>query len=351
AVYQTGSIRALGLSDIDLIIVVKDQLVAPEKIQHAVQTYMAKFPYFYQHVPIIISESLVLKLNTCYPLWHFNKIKGKEYNLAGTFSSEIALVHLINETITGLFQPASNLTIGSPKTMKQRLLHTSTAGANKVKIRYFLGRLSTFKYYAMLCEHILGKPLAGAEDFQKKIDILRTQWFNIESEKRIARLSELSAVFIELTVDLLDKVNEHITTKNLIAVSGMNNAKLLVLPRINYYSDDWNREKCVDVMKLIYKTTGELVNYYPTSMLAQALLVPATKYFLDPKSRQKLARATVHHANKNVFQQIHAAQEAINVFVLENHLPGKLFTKIYVKGFWDKQRRLIASNLFRQHYG
>ena len=355
SVYQTGSISAPGFSDIDAIIILKNQLDNPARISRKIQTARRELAYFFRHEPIIVSEDDVLKLTEIYPLFDYKLIYGKKFGLRPKLNKAIACIHLINEVNTGFFTPYINALIEKDLPKFARLLPFNTnrfCRSNKITIRarHLICRLSTFKYANLLFKIVSGKDISGAKIFQKRIDWLRNNWFKLSEAERYKKMHLLLNQHIKLTANALNQMHSFFINKGLVKASGIKQAKLLMLPRIVLYDRRWAANNALEVMKSIYANYGKIVSFTPISFAVQPFLHPNARYFFDKRSYRELQQADCDYAYKQEFLEMQNRIESIASFLKENSLRGKAFSKFEVNSFGARLKRTIASWLFAGQY-
>jgi len=79
SVYQLGTTAHPGLSDIDLIIIVKDVSRDFQWEQYSIQNLSDKEKYLFMHEPFVVNESLARDLKFLYPMFNLNHLYGKKF--------------------------------------------------------------------------------------------------------------------------------------------------------------------------------------------------------------------------------------------------------------------------------
>lgn len=346
SVYQTGSIRALGFSDIDLIIIVDDNSSNLKKVREAILEYRKDFPYFFLHEPIVVKENQIHFLKEIYPLFDFKKLVGKNFDLKGEFNSKNSLIHLLNEINVGIFNPALEILVGD-NNIKKKIIHLKHKPSIRfIKVRYVLCRLSTFKYFNYLFKNLSGDDFPGAVEFQKEIDYLRQNWFDFEASERLKKVLPLIQKYFSLVIDSIQYLDNYFCNNKLISVEGVEQLEILLLPRINIYSNDWNSASSLKLMNQLYQEKGISASILPLKMAVLPLMISDAEYFFSYHSRKKISEVKFYYPDKEYFQNMRKKIEEIDYFVSSNSLPAKKFSKFHASNKFSRLKRLVVSYLW-----
>lgn len=105
SIYQVGQISTPGISDIDLVIILKDKIHNFTWNAYSVTRLDNKDRYFFMHEPFVINESLARYINILYPFTKINHIYGKTFEFYEP-SNEDYLHFFIQEYLRGcMFSP------------------------------------------------------------------------------------------------------------------------------------------------------------------------------------------------------------------------------------------------------
>ncbi|MFC1864249.1 hypothetical protein ACFLYG_00250 [Chloroflexota bacterium] len=95
SVYQRGSVSHPGISDIDLLIVLKDEPGDFSWQKYSIKTLSEKDQYIFVHEPMVISESLAGKIKYFFPVFQIERLWGKSFDFVEPPSQ--AYIHFLIE--------------------------------------------------------------------------------------------------------------------------------------------------------------------------------------------------------------------------------------------------------------
>jgi len=81
SVYQAGTIAVPGVSDIDIIIIVKDSMPCSRDCRYSIESLDDRSRYIFMHEPYVVNESLATYIRFLYPFTNLHCVWGKEFNI------------------------------------------------------------------------------------------------------------------------------------------------------------------------------------------------------------------------------------------------------------------------------
>ena len=230
SVYTFGEVKVPGISDIDLIFVLKKSAPLPYFLRKTAIDSSSKYVLF--HPFFIVSEELMQNIAYIYPNAQLRLIYGKKISIKKLSKPELSLVHqyLINDVILRHF-PSDYLNVLLSK---------------RINARMCLLRLNSLHHSFFIFEQLSGIRKKEWNEISNQTNELRKEWFNMPNRTAKLRLIELLKRAAYVSLDfvsayskfLKNKVPE-IKTQNIL-FKGIQN-------RISFV-DDWDAESSLSEM-------------------------------------------------------------------------------------------------------
>lgn len=202
SVYQLGTTAHPGLSDIDLIIIVKDVSRDFQWEQYSIQNLSDKEKYLFMHEPFVVNESLARDLKFLYPMFNLNHLYGKKFKFNEP-TPEHYLHFFIQEYVKGfMFWP--------DRVIRKR----------KVDLRAMIPLLYSTKYSIDIFKMLIRRPTTEfvnrSEQYIKDVVKMRENFFEMSPSEienitldliyRTKSLNEL--MFWELNYYITENLSE-----------------------------------------------------------------------------------------------------------------------------------------------
>lgn len=175
SVYQFGSVGVPGLSDIDLIVVLKNRLI-PGRLRYLLVDQPAGISrYLFVHHPLFVNQRLFEKLNYMFPLFNLSHVWGEHLSMdkvGERHRYDLAVAHLINMLITKV-----------PVDFYEFLINDKALSA-----RNTIGMLNSFKHTYNLYQAISGDAIEEIENYVRTFEEFRATWFDRSVGTRIRAL-------------------------------------------------------------------------------------------------------------------------------------------------------------------
>lgn len=225
SVYQLGSTDYPGLSDIDLIIVLRDSSNNFNWEKYSIKNLTKKERYLFMHEPFIVNRSIAENIKFLYPMFSLSHLYGEKIKFEEP-SREHYLHFFIQEYVKGyMFWP-------------DRILRK-----RKVNIRTIIPQLYATKYsidiFKIIFNSLPSKIKKESEYYLKEVGELRNNFFELSQKEiedlivalilKTKKINEL--MFFELD-NYLDKIVYN--TKNITIYLGFFPIIILFNPKIKY---------------------------------------------------------------------------------------------------------------------
>lgn len=252
SIYHFGEVKAPGISDIDLIFVLKKNCKLPALLKKHYIDEDSKYLIF--HPFLIFTENIMENMRYIYPNSNYVKIYGKEidiYNLSQSEQKKIK-TYLIIDTILRHF-PVDHLYILLSK---------------RVNIRMVLLRFNALSHTFRIFNDISGINKQSWRSFSKKADHLRKNWFNLNKDLREYELLNLVKEAVYISTDFLKEVDIFLS-KNEANIIDINEDEVLFRGTKNRISfvKDWNAEKSMDQLISHFLSYRNFYSILPISFL------------------------------------------------------------------------------------
>jgi hypothetical protein len=204
SVYQMGSIKYPGLSDIDFIIVLKDKPKHFTWKEFSIRNLSEKQQYLFLHEPYVIQESLMPFIKFLYSVSNLKLLYGKPFRFKFP-EKEICLHLLINDFICGY-------ALWPERAIKKKYL----------KYRELLPQINSIKFNISLFNSIIKDTdfVKMQNYYLKRNDYLRKNFFDLNKKEVQTLVSDLIIDAIEINNQITDKIHNFVDEK-LMSIKNM----------------------------------------------------------------------------------------------------------------------------------
>jgi len=238
AIYQIGGINNPGISDIDLIIVIKENAGKKDVEKLSIKCLKRKDQYVFLHEPVIINNNILEKINNFLPLYKCKYIYGKRKEIPKQNKKQ-KLFHLIDMIL--LYYPRNILSIYVNKNINTR---------DALCLLFLLG------YNLAVCSEITKKNSKKYLDFKKKTILLRKKWFSLEKLKYI-KLDNLIEQGHNLCYDMIEDMAGYLGNEQCKDSVFFSQEHSII------FQKNWQKEKAKKQAILYYKKTKITASFLP----------------------------------------------------------------------------------------
>src|SRR3989338_3806340 len=254
SVYTFGHVSVPGISDIDLIFVLKEGSRLPSFLR---RTYTDKdSSYLVFHPFFIITEDIMKNMRYIYPNSNFIKIYGKEIAIHTPSKSELKKIKtcLTADVILRHF-PVDYLYILLSKRLNDRMV---------------LVRLNALGHSFNIFNEIAGLKKPAWKNFSGRVNNLRKNWFRLNEKPREAELFDLLKEAVYVSMDFVTEFNAFLSRdkNNLINAKKQNIIFKGNKNRISFVKE-WNNERAVSQMINHFVKYKNFYSILPISLLNQ----------------------------------------------------------------------------------
>ncbi len=287
SIYTIGEVSALGFSDLDFIIVLKDHPSSVPDFEHRMRTAMAGHSSVIIHYPHILPESLFPSLPYLFPFFSLNCVYGKKIPLVTVPKNDQKLLSLIilhDYIDTHWPQEFLRLFLHRQRFQKggfwsyavneaTRVFRVPLGGKRDLPVRVTLCRLNSLKYPLQMISSLTGKKYQVWKRFVSDVHRLRTAWFSLPEPARLEKLVALLKTSLLFSIWLIAETDSLL--KRHVRVR-LPDAFYLNKDHATLYKD--NKDDAPDPLGDAlhwYQKTSEIVSILPKSFL------PQKKLFMD----------------------------------------------------------------------
>ena len=273
SVYTFGKVSVPGISDIDLIFVLKESSRLPSFLRRNYIDKDSKYLTF--HPFFIITENIMKNMMYIYPNSNFVKIYGKEVAIRNPSKSELKKIktYLTADIILRHF-PVDYLYILLSK---------------RLNVRMVLLRLNALSHSFNIFNDIARVKKPIWKNFSERVDYLRKNWFRLNENSREGKIFDLLKEAVYISMDFVmefdsflskDKRNFIHTKRQTIIFKGNKN-------RISFVKD-WNNEKSINQMINHFLKYKNFYSILPISFLKQLCCYSSANGRLSQYIRKRL---------------------------------------------------------------
>lgn len=250
SVYTFGKVSAPGISDIDLIFVLKENSKLPGFLKKLAIDRQSR--YVLLHPFFIVPKDFMENIRYIHPNSELKLIYGKKLNIKKLSGSELNSIHncLINDVILRHF-PSDYLKVLLSK---------------KIDIRLSLVRLNALHHSFSLFRSVGRINKKEWQEFADDVERLRKEWFNLEANVAKSRLLELLKDSVYISLDFVNEYRKFLENRQKpigsIVFKGIQN-------RISFV-DGWGVQDSLSKMTGHYRKRHNFYSILP-SVLARQL--------------------------------------------------------------------------------
>jgi len=319
SLYQFGSIRAPGFSDLDFLIVMKDKPQSPEKINRLMESLQRNHGMFFTHPPQILPKRLLKKEQYIYPIFNAKLLFGEPSDLPQKTKEKEAATIFLNDIIntstlrnhTQVFLEKQTIsfvpnhpifTLLFPQIMKSLSTKTRT-----IKTRDLINKLHNIRYEHSLYKTATKRDVKGIDSFIDRIDRFRTKWFTMDAKGRELELIDLFLKGYQHRLDLVESFATYLESENIAKINGTKGVSATNYPYINKFQKDWTKNSCFTKTEETYQRTGRIVNFLPLVLAVQLMFIPGRKSIIGQAMEKKINLSSIkfqHSFEKAIRERI-----------------------------------------------
>ena len=324
SIYLIGEISMIGMSDLDFIVVLKQEQKNVEKTMKLIQQTMQKYPYLIIHYPLVITRKNFENINYLFPIFSLSKLYGNDYTIKKVTNQKILSAITLNDYIT-FHWPREFMRYFLVKKVRMHNKKISyivnqlsrifwlNPGKREIPVRTILCRLNSMKYPLKILKNLTGKKYSCWEKYIQEIQDLRNNWFTLPESKfdtMIKKLKE-NIYFTTFLIEELDKYYR----ENEIFKGFRNKEKFLEKEHSCIFNQNWEMKNSIEKTARIFRRTKEVVSILPMSFFYQRIFLynimknkkqdPSTKIDEEYKKileiRYNLYKEEIDFLNNNKF--------------------------------------------------
>ena len=251
SIYNWGNPSVSGISDIDLLLVFKNNSSPLPLLKRSFYFLDSKTRYLATHPFIFIDEqsfrnARYIYKNTNFRLLHGKSIKIKKLSSINSHYSDAAL---LNDIIIRHY----------PRDFLEQL------AGRRINARNTLLRLNSLKYSIGILEG-LTKERGRWDDKLKLIENLRKNWFNENNFELLASLNEDS---VKITMGIVEKFREFLIRNNLVKIRSGDCVRYNGIKNRALFVKGWSRENAMKEMSKTVKNRQKFYSVLPIELSAQ----------------------------------------------------------------------------------
>ena len=229
SVYQVGSIRNPGISDIDLLIVFKD-LKRDLFGKYSVSRLSEENHYLFSHNPLLMDVATFRNLNLWFPFFHLNNLYGEDFDL--DFSKkgpEISIILLAKYLVTKL--PLDLFICGFMN--------------NEFRERTMLSQMNSLRHSISLAKEIFTTIPEEWQIFSDEYYDFIGSYFEMTKDDRLRNIFFFISVAFKVCFDLINAVAIYIEN-NVLEIPIENNSTFKPAKWVTiYFEKKWNEENAL----------------------------------------------------------------------------------------------------------
>lgn len=271
SVYTFGHVSVPGISDIDLIFVLKKGSKLPGFLKKNYidrdSNYMVFHPFF------IITENIMKNMRYIYPNSNFVRIYGKEIGIINPSKDELKKIktYLTTDVILRHF-PVDYLYILLSKSLNVRMI---------------LVRLNALGHSFKIFNDISGIKKQSWNNFSKRVDNIRKKWFSLDENSREEKIFDLLKEAVCISMDFVEEFDSFLSNDK----SNFIHAKAAIFKgnknRISFVKN-WNKEKALSRMANHFLKHKNFYSILPTTFLKQLCCYSSAEGRLSQYIRKRL---------------------------------------------------------------
>ncbi len=282
SIYQIGGLTALGISDVDLIVVLKDKVSDSKKILETAKGCVSKNSYLLD-IFRLVDKATMQNIMVIFPTFDLKKIYGEDIEIRPITNEMIYATFLVD--FVNSYWPREFLemllhrNIELKNKMLGKILYDFTRlfafdfilkrMRKKIKVRYALCRLYSMRYPILMYKNITGVEYESWNNFLRKIVHLRQNWFSVDDRKYDLLLESIKEAAI-ISVELIDRLFDFMIKNNIAFDIGRQCKVEGIHSIVNIYVNNWEKNTAVKKMVKIYSRNitpnilpqNFLINFY-----------------------------------------------------------------------------------------
>jgi hypothetical protein len=287
-IYQFGSVRNPGISDLDFIVVVRDTLTHPISQDYGYDFLSEQASYILSHNPIIVPESLVPDLWKIYPI--LGELK-RHYGTAWT-QPEPA-----EDTDSYIALNLMAICFRYPRLF----LHLQQR--EFLDVRLSLQVVNALRH-AFTQAGKLGIPTPDhSQQFMAQVDQLQRQWFSMAASEQFANLTQAMQSAAACSAELVQRLAAYARERIGRVIANGHAEKHTLVGRFEIGSflflDLPDEADLMKVMEDVRQATGMMMGTLPKEYLLPLLPFGASNSPIRPILEQHLILAGQYHADFN----------------------------------------------------
>lgn len=175
SVYQFGNVDVPGLSDIDLVVVLKRRVLPGKTRLLLVDRVPGINRYLFLHNPLFVNQYLFERLHYIYPLFSLWHVWGEHLYQSGVREvcrEDIAIAQFVNMVITKVPINFYEILVGNVD----------------VSARNAIGMLNSFKHTYRFFREVSGETIEVVEKYVQEFEDFRLKWFDLPGDVRMRDL-------------------------------------------------------------------------------------------------------------------------------------------------------------------
>lgn len=273
SVYTFGEIGVPGISDLDLIFVLKENSTLPSFLK---SIFFGRYSgYILFHPFFIITEEIMKNIRYLYPNSDFKNIYGKNIKIKKLSKQELKKIktYLTLDVILRHF-PVD---------------HLHTLLSKRIHMRMILVRLNSLVHSFGIIKEISGVEKKEWKFFSININYLRKNWFKLDPKKREVKAFNLLKDAVYISMNIIEEYDKLLLKdkKNLMRLDKRNVLFKGIKNRISFISN-WDGNKVLDEMISHYIKYKNFYSILPSSFLKQLCCYSSVKGRLSKYIKSKL---------------------------------------------------------------
>jgi len=194
SIYQFGSVSHPGISDIDLIVVVDDNIVG-KQLTKELNYLLKKHSFFFEHYPFVMPKKVMQNISLIFPVSNMKPLWGEEIELIQHDEETLKLINFVdlsnycfsNEILKKIFK--NKYEPNKIKRVVKKILNTGKKQVN-LEVKNLLCRLHSMRFaFDFIKAH--SKHARDYDAFVKEIRVLREDWHKLKEQDRNEKLFDL----------------------------------------------------------------------------------------------------------------------------------------------------------------
>ncbi len=296
AIYQIGSIYVPGISDIDLIIALKENPKNPIEVKTKISHCFGKYKYIFLHNFHVIPEDLMKDVFFLFPIYSMKWLYGRRVSTERPKDKKldmVILVDLINsvtsrDLINTIFNEQPLINNRRLRRIVKNIFPPLFPSKREINIREFLCRISLIKYTVSTYEKIMDTKKPEWRSVADEVELVKNNWFKLDQEKYY-RLVDVMHRCISVYLQLFEEFADYLNKEKIFSIkTNKNNIITNSVYYITIYTPHWEKNTALRNIKKFYNNSGKIIFQLPLIYLTQLLLFPNIKEIIINSKGQKI---------------------------------------------------------------